>query len=189
MLPFGVKKRPALAFACRSVCDRNKKCRGWALKQVSTIRCKKHIFLDPQIVEIGREMFCVYDINCDPITIFNQDSLDACGLLENVLLYNTFRLLDLKCINWLEAEECWQSTAVGLILTKLKHGGENAMGSVVSSHPSHCVILKKTACVPPITLQTKTFSSSGRQRFGYLRLFGCGDHYASNNVCGNELAM
>ena len=29
---------------CFSVCERNKKCRGWALKQVGTIRCKKHIF-------------------------------------------------------------------------------------------------------------------------------------------------
>lgn len=69
---------------CFSVCERNKKCRGWALKQVGTIRCKKHIFLVPQILEIGREMFCIYDINCDPNTIYNQDSLDACGLLELV---------------------------------------------------------------------------------------------------------
>ena len=69
---------------CFSVCERNKKCRGWALKQVGTIRCKKHIFLVPQILEIDREMFCIYDINCDPNTIYNQDSLDACGLLESV---------------------------------------------------------------------------------------------------------
>lgn len=85
MLPFGVKKKDLLRHLQVDLFVRETRSAvGGPLKQVGTIRCKKHIFLDPQILEIGREMFCIYDINCDPSTIYNQDSLDACGLLESV---------------------------------------------------------------------------------------------------------